>query len=159
MTKQELDEVSEFMSGAKTMIPKIIEEIEALQSQIKCLELEREKVESLNDCVKRLEKENQELRGRTGGMNIVEKLDDLIKQATTERSHYYVRSVALEAKQEISKLYSGLEVCKEALGAILEVRAFYKRCFGDEIVGKFGEIIAWADDVARAALDRLKEGE
>ncbi len=37
-------------------------------------------------------------------MDIVEKLEDLIKQATEERSHYYVKSVCEEALAEIKGL-------------------------------------------------------
>lgn len=37
-------------------------------------------------------------------MSILEKIDDLIKQATEERSHYYVGSVLKEAKERIQDL-------------------------------------------------------
>lgn len=37
-------------------------------------------------------------------MDIIEKLQDLLKQATTERSHYYVAHVVTEAIQEINML-------------------------------------------------------
>lgn len=37
-------------------------------------------------------------------MTILEKIDDLIKQATVERSHFYVGSVLREAKQRIQDL-------------------------------------------------------
>lgn len=37
-------------------------------------------------------------------MTLEEKMHDLIKQATTERSHYYAASVLVEALQEISRL-------------------------------------------------------
>jgi hypothetical protein len=46
-------------------------------------------------------------------MDIIEKLEDLVKQATTERSHYYVASTAREAASEIKKL-------RESLGIIAE---------------------------------------
>lgn len=36
--------------------------------------------------------------------DILTKLIDLYKQATTERSHYYVASCAIEAIEEIAKL-------------------------------------------------------
>lgn len=36
--------------------------------------------------------------------DIVAKLTDLLKQATTERSHYYVASVVREAIAEIQRL-------------------------------------------------------
>lgn len=42
-------------------------------------------------------------------MNIVQKLQSLHHQATEERSHYYVGSVALEAATEIINLRSELE--------------------------------------------------
>lgn len=38
------------------------------------------------------------------GEDIIDKLDGLIKQATEERSHFYVKSVAEEAKAEIERL-------------------------------------------------------
>ena len=37
-------------------------------------------------------------------MGIIEKLEDLILQATTERSHYYVAATAREAVEEITRL-------------------------------------------------------
>lgn len=37
-------------------------------------------------------------------MDILDKLRDLHKQATTERSHYYVAGTCLEAIQEIESL-------------------------------------------------------
>lgn len=36
--------------------------------------------------------------------DIVERLEDLHKQATTERSHYYVASTCVEAIAEIKRL-------------------------------------------------------
>lgn len=42
-------------------------------------------------------------------MDIIEKLFDLQKQATTERSHYYVASCVTEAIQEITELRRGLK--------------------------------------------------
>jgi hypothetical protein len=39
-----------------------------------------------------------------GNMDIIEKLEDLIKQATEERTHYYVKSVCEEAIEEIKGL-------------------------------------------------------
>jgi len=39
-------------------------------------------------------------------MDIIEKLEDLHKQATVERSHYYVGSVCREAAREIDRLKS-----------------------------------------------------
>jgi voltage-gated potassium channel Kch len=37
-------------------------------------------------------------------MDIIERLDDLIKQATTERSHYYTADTAKLARAEIERL-------------------------------------------------------
>lgn len=37
-------------------------------------------------------------------MDILEKLQDLLKQATTERSHYYVASCCRDAIAEIERL-------------------------------------------------------
>lgn len=48
-------------------------------------------------------------------MQIIEKLDDLIKQATTERSHYYVRSVAEDAKRRIGELEAALKNAKASI--------------------------------------------
>jgi hypothetical protein len=39
--------------------------------------------------------------------DIVERLDDLIKQATIERSHFYVAKCAKDAKAEIARLREG----------------------------------------------------
>lgn len=44
-----------------------------------------------------------ELRARMS-TDLVAKLEDLIKQATTERSHYYVAATAGEAVREIKRL-------------------------------------------------------
>lgn len=44
---------------------------------------------------------------------IIEKLLGLIEQATKERSHYYVKGVALEALHEIIRLQARLEVLEE----------------------------------------------
>ena len=41
--------------------------------------------------------------------DILEQLDDLIKQATEDRSHYYVRSVAEAARAEIEMLRSKVD--------------------------------------------------
>ena len=42
-------------------------------------------------------------------MNIIGKLHDLIKQATTDHSHYYVKSVCEEAVAKIESLRKALE--------------------------------------------------
>lgn len=47
--------------------------------------------------------------------DIVDKLEGLIVQATKERSHYYVRSTAYEAVEEIKKLRLQLMKIQEAL--------------------------------------------
>jgi hypothetical protein len=39
-------------------------------------------------------------------MTLLEKVEELIKQATTERSHYYTASVLLEVKSELIALYA-----------------------------------------------------
>jgi hypothetical protein len=41
--------------------------------------------------------------------DILDRLDDLIKQATTERSHYYVANTARQAAAEIRALRRDLE--------------------------------------------------
>ena len=46
------------------------------------------------------------------GNDIVAKLEDLLKQATTERSHYYVASCCREAIAEIMSLRKALAVEK-----------------------------------------------
>lgn len=43
---------------------------------------------------------------------IVDKLQDLIKQATTERSHYYVATTALETKEFIHRLCAAIDHLK-----------------------------------------------
>lgn len=48
-------------------------------------------------------------------MSLVEKLKDLIIQATHERSHYYVRSVCVESINEIERLQKDNEQMKEVL--------------------------------------------
>lgn len=50
-------------------------------------------------------------------MDILEKLRDLHKQATTERSHYYVAATCLEAIQEIESLRKQFI---EGVGGIME---------------------------------------
>lgn len=52
-------------------------------------------------------------------MNIIDKLDDLIIQATKERSHYYVKSVCEEAK---AALAAAEERCRELEGEIKRMR-------------------------------------
>ena len=46
--------------------------------------------------------------------DILEKLEDLLKQATTERSHYYVAGCCREAIAEIKRLRAAVEVLKRA---------------------------------------------
>jgi len=46
-------------------------------------------------------------------MDIMEDLNDLIKQATEERSHYYVKSVAERARAEIATLRQELWIANE----------------------------------------------
>jgi hypothetical protein len=43
-------------------------------------------------------------------MDIIEKLEDLYKQATAERSHFYVAGTAMEAMQIIHKYRAALVV-------------------------------------------------
>ncbi len=45
--------------------------------------------------------------------DLLEKLDGLIVQATHERSHYYVKSVAVEAKAEIERHRVLLGIAKD----------------------------------------------
>ena len=47
-------------------------------------------------------------------MNIIDKLHDLHKQATVEKSHYYVASVVTEAIQEINELRAKVEEYKDS---------------------------------------------
>lgn len=42
-------------------------------------------------------------------MSVMRELDDLIEQATKERSHYYVKSVAVKAQAKISALAERIE--------------------------------------------------
>jgi hypothetical protein len=48
-------------------------------------------------------------------MDILERLDDLRKQATTERSHYYVAKCATDAIAEIVLLRTRITVLKQML--------------------------------------------
>ena len=61
------------------------------------------------------------------GMNLLEKLNDLLEQAITDKSHYYTASVIKEAIEYISKNESNNGMSsmqtiqiKEHVGAILE---------------------------------------
>ena len=54
-------------------------------------------------------------------MTIIEQLDDLIKQATTERTHYYVKHVAEKARDEIVQLRKEQHRLKNDLRAIREI--------------------------------------
>lgn len=68
-------------------------------------------------------------------MNIEEKLKDLIIQATTERSHYYVRSVCEESLKEIDSL-------KKQLDEAVKVIEFYSNEHNwSRAFGKSGESI------------------
>lgn len=46
--------------------------------------------------------------------DIIDKLIDLHKQATTERSHYYVASCCKEAIEEITRLRTIIELMVES---------------------------------------------
>jgi hypothetical protein len=54
---------------------------------------------------------------KTRPPDIVARLTDLIEQATKERSHYYVKSVCVEAMQEIVALRGALTTASHALKA------------------------------------------
>jgi hypothetical protein len=56
-------------------------------------------------------------------MDIIEKLDDLLKQAQTEKSHFYVASVCREAMEEIQELRG--RPTREAYDAVC--KAYWKR--------------------------------
>ena len=45
--------------------------------------------------------------------DIVDDLEDLFKQATTERSHHYVASCSRRAIKEIKRLREALDTCRE----------------------------------------------
>ena len=45
--------------------------------------------------------------------DILDDLEDLYKQATTERSHHYVAACARQAILEIKKLRDAVETCRE----------------------------------------------
>lgn len=53
-------------------------------------------------------------------MDILDKLIDLHKQATTERSHHYVAGTCHEAMAEITRLRMRVERLSEALSGLLE---------------------------------------
>lgn len=48
-------------------------------------------------------------------MDIVERLDDLIIQATKERSHYYVANCAKDASEEIKRLRRCLSYIRQVV--------------------------------------------
>lgn len=48
-------------------------------------------------------------------MTLMQKLEDLHKQATTERSHYYAATVIEEAIAEIKRLNKGIDSAANAL--------------------------------------------
>lgn len=52
-------------------------------------------------------------------VTVIEKLKDLHKQATKERSHYYVGSVAVEAAGEIIRLRKELDKCRRTAEGLL----------------------------------------
>lgn len=54
------------------------------------------------------------------GDDIIDRLDDLILQATKERSHYYVESVARAARNEIISLRTYVTVLKENMSLAQE---------------------------------------
>lgn len=60
-------------------------------------------------------------------MDIVEKLVDLHKQATTERSHYYVASCCREAINEIIKLREKIRALEDLSASWREVARDAKR--------------------------------
>lgn len=56
--------------------------------------------------------------------NIIEQLDDLIVQATLERSHYYARSVAEAAKATITALRKAVDDERERCAKICDDEGF-----------------------------------
>lgn len=54
-------------------------------------------------------------------MDIVDQLEDLVKQATSERSHYYVAGAAERAIDEIKYLRFATTQLQKALVAALEL--------------------------------------
>lgn len=57
-------------------------------------------------------------------IDIIDALDDLILQATTERSHYYVKAVSKHAKEEILKLRIQVGKQKKAIDLAVEYLQF-----------------------------------
>jgi hypothetical protein len=49
-------------------------------------------------------------------MDLIDKLKDLLKQATTEQSHYYVASCCREAIAEIECLRAQRDLAEDAIG-------------------------------------------
>lgn len=71
--------------------------------------------------------------------DIIEKLQDLNKQATIERSHFYVKSVAEEEIKQIKKLRSNLSIERlDALNidSMLEELQGQAQKIRDELRGK-----------------------
>ena len=75
--------------------------------------------------------------GHTRDM-IIEKLADLLKQATTERSHYYVASCVTEAMQEIKRLRTERDCMRDALVFIAsrENLTFAECSIAEEIINR-----------------------
>lgn len=63
-------------------------------------------------------------------MDILERLADLHKQVTTERSHYYVASCARDAIEEISQLRTALK----PLLAVSDMALFVEDLTANEII-------------------------
>jgi hypothetical protein len=56
---------------------------------------------------------------------LIQRLKELVEQATTDRSHYYVKSVCLEAIDHIERQEKAIDVAKEWLSLIGGPVEFY----------------------------------
>jgi len=61
-------------------------------------------------------------------MNIIKKLDDLIQQATHERSHYYTAGVLAEAKASLAESERALGEARSALRAMVRTHGMHGPC-------------------------------
>ena len=88
---------------------------------------------------------------------IAERLHDLVKQATTERSHFYVKKTAKEAASHIKAQDARIERLEKALNNINQRRYANRRTVhAENAFEEFGrqnrEIVEIFDE-ARAALE------
>lgn len=84
-------------------------------------------------------------------IDIVEKIDDLILQATTERSHYYTANTLKEARDEIVRLRAEVERLTNPAG-----KFYYEVVSHDDCVREVSSLGRQLGTV-QAERDRLRE--